>query len=544
MVVIRPPSLDGEGYEESSRGASRAGRSPNPARSVVPKHPRAGEPVGFTVTSDSSSVLPAAATTEVVHRWQHRQALKPGIMRSLLGVCLAGVLLLSACGDPEEPATAVPTTTLPPTTTTTTLPPTTTTTSAPSTTTTTTTTTTLPPTTTTTTTIPFPERLRPDLAAFNILVACLEENVAEMDAAALVSAIASELAVYNRTQSKIDIRFFELEAGFLRCLPELPAYASARVELGEAVEGVLDYADDVDVFVFQATENQLYEISVDLGTLVDSIVTVYDKDETQLARNDDQEASLDSRLVWRAPSSSDYYVAVEGYDAGTYQVTVELSDVVDDHSDRIDSEVSRVGVGEAAGGVLDYPDDADFFVFAAIEGMLYQIDVTDTLISPVVQVYDTDENFLAWGDWGEPLVSLKAPTSGDYYVGVSGTGTGSYTLTVGTAVDDYPDQFEDAARVELEEPLEGVLEYADDIDMFMFQATEKQLYEIRVDLGTLSDSIVAVHDADEVQLGWNDDEDGSLASHLIWEAPTTDAYYIAVSGYGAGSYTLTVQPTD
>ena len=467
----------------------------------------------------------------------------------LMGACLFGVLLVSACGTPEPtPTTTAPSTTFSPTTTGTTLPPTTTTTLPP------TPTTTLPPTTTTTnTTVPFLERLRPDIAALNILVACLEEYVAEMDVAALLSAIASELAVYNRAQLNSDIRFFELDAGFLRCLPELPVYASARVELEEALDGVLDYADDVDVFVFQATENGLYEISVDLGTLSDSLVTVYDKDEIELARNDDREGSLASHLLWRAPATGgDFYVVVEGYGAGSYTLTVVLSDIVDDHPDEVGSEVSRVGAGEALDGVLDYADDVDVFVFETVAGELYEIGVDlGTLSDSIVRVYDSDGVELGWNDDHEGSLAShllwRAPaTGGEFYVVVDGYGAGSYTVTVELSdiVDDHPDKVEGAVRLEMRDPVDAELEYPDDVDVFVLETIAGELYEIGVDLGTLSDSIVRVYDSDGVELGWNDDHGDSLASHLVWEAPTTAAYYVEVSGYGAGSYTLTVQPTD
>jgi len=92
--------------------------------------------------------------------------------------------------------------------------------------------------------------------------------------------------------------------------------------------------------------------------------------------------------------------------------------------------------------------------------------------------------------------------------------------------------------------VDGVLEYASDVDVFVFESAAGELYEIGVELGTLSDSIVAVYDHNGTELGWNDDQEGSLASYLVWEAPITGASYVEVSGYGSGSYTLTVQPTN
>ena len=163
-------------------------------------------------------------------------------------------------------------------------------------------------------------------------------------------------------------------------------------------------------------------------------------------------------------------------------------------------------------------------------------------------VYDEDGVHLGWNDdrGDESYASLivwRAPESGDFFVEVSGYGEGSYTVAVAVSdiVDDHPDLAEDAAAVEVGEPVDGVLEYADDVDVFVLAALEGELYEIDVLLGTLNDSIVIIYDADGFELAWNDDYEGSLASRVEWQAPLTGYFFVEVSGYGEGSYTLAVE---
>jgi len=285
--------------------------------------------------------------------------------------------------------------------------------------------------------------------------ACLREVVDEMDVAALVSVIASESgASDDAAQAENAAQLLELMAGLLRCLPDLfdagvdepDDYAdgvegAARVVLDNPVEGVLDYEGDVDYFVFEAVEGQLYEIDVDRGTLPDSVVAVADADGLLLDLNDDRgDGSLGSRLVWRAPESVEFYFEVSGYGEGSYILTVGVSNIVDDYADGVE-EAARVVLGEAVEGGLDYPGDVDYFVFEAVEG---------------------------------------------------------------------------------------------------------ELYELEVDLGTLSDSVVAVFDAYGWELDQNDDrEDGSLASRLLWRAPATGDFYVEVWGFGGeGSYVLTVAVSE
>ena len=109
------------------------------------------------------------------------------------------------------------------------------------------------------------------------------------------------------------------------------------------------------------------------------------------------------------------------------------------------------------------------------------------------------------------------------------------------AVDDHANAVDDATAVTLWEAVKGSLDYEGDIDLFMFQAEKGQSYRIDVALGNLSDSDVALLDANEELLAYNDDHGDSLASRIDWVAPSSGEYYVAVSGWGGtGSYTLTV----
>ena len=333
------------------------------------------------------------------------------------------------------------------------------------------------------------------------------------------------------------------------------AYAiseATSVTVGDAVPGILDYPGDIDLFAFDAREGESYQIDVALGTLGDSVVAVYDADETNLAGNDDYGGSLASRIFWEAPTAGRYYaeVASLGDGTGSYTLTVAVSDIVDDHAYAI-SDATSVTVGEAVPGVVDYPGDIDLFAFDAVQGKLYQIDVSlGTLGDSAVALYDADGSELAVNDdYGGSLASRvfwTARSSGRYYAEVAsfGDGTGSYTLTVAVSdiVDGHADTVAEATSVTAGGAVLGVVDYPGDIDLFAFDAVQGELYQIDVALGTLGDSVVAVYDADETELASNDDYHGSPASRVFWEARSSGRYYVAVASFGdgTGSYTLTI----
>ena len=220
-------------------------------------------------------------------------------------------------------------------------------------------------------------------------------------------------------------------------LLNIPLEDATPVPVDAKAQSEVDEPGDSDLFVFEATEGELYQIDVALGTLADSVVTLYDADGRELAANDDYEDSLASRVFWVAPSTGNYYVKVSSWGAytGSYTLTVVVSDVVDDHADDIDDATS-VLVGEPVLGVVDYPGDIDFFVFEAIEGELYQIDVAlGTLPDSVVTLYHVDGSELAanddYQDSPASRILWTAPSTGSYYIKVSSwypEGTGTYTL--------------------------------------------------------------------------------------------------------------------
>ena len=110
--------------------------------------------------------------------------------------------------------------------------------------------------------------------------------------------------------------------------------------------------------------------------------------------------------------------------------------------------------------------------------------------------------------------------------------------------DDHGNDIDDATAIRVGADVRGAVDYDGDIDFFRFQAEQGQSYQIDVALGTLDDSIVELYDGDGSFLDTNDDYGDTLASRLYWNAPSSGERYVAVEGYGIGTYTLTVSLSD
>ena len=174
-------------------------------------------------------------------------------------------------------------------------------------------------------------------------------------------------------------------------------------------------------------------------------------------------------------------------------------DFDDDHGDEA-GLATKIAVGEAVVGDLDYMFDFDYFKFHAEEGSMYRMVVThDTLRSTSIGLYAPD------GVTGEnqrwifrdsttlgPTILWIAPSSDEYYFVVQNFGgkTGTYTLTVttadSTAPDDHGDTIATATGISLGEVVHGTVDDYFDFDYFQFQAWRGKSYRI-VFTGVITD---------------------------------------------------------
>ena len=116
------------------------------------------------------------------------------------------------------------------------------------------------------------------------------------------------------------------------------------ISSGSTVASALDYEGDIDFFQFEAVAGHGYQIDVTPRSLEDPIVTLYDVSHSLLTANDDYGDSLASRVNFIPSRTGQYYVAVEGYSAGSYELKVSLPS---------QSEVRTDGVIDALGVAID-----------------------------------------------------------------------------------------------------------------------------------------------------------------------------------------------
>ena len=162
---------------------------------------------------------------------------------------------------------------------------------------------------------------------------CLRDWARDIDSAALMADADDPAAV-------------EAGLGMLACVPDLFSAGFAQefenqgdeptstgpddhadwaedatvVAVDEPIGGEIEDLWDIDFFAFQGESGVTYQIDVEPVTMSDPYLTLYD-DFGELDYSDDYDG-LAPRIYWEAPSSGTYFVAVEGFDLGTYVLTI------------------------------------------------------------------------------------------------------------------------------------------------------------------------------------------------------------------------------
>ena len=94
-------------------------------------------------------------------------------------------------------------------------------------------------------------------------------------------------------------------------LVEPGAGAARPLAPGAAITGTLSKRGEIDEYSFPAKAGQMFRfeaISAEIGTRLDPVLRVVDKDDKQVAINDDFGNTLDSRLDFKAPADGTYRV--------------------------------------------------------------------------------------------------------------------------------------------------------------------------------------------------------------------------------------------
>ncbi|MBS3783115.1 MAG: hypothetical protein KGY78_01590, partial [Anaerolineae bacterium] len=106
---------------------------------------------------------------------------------------------------------------------------------------------------------------------------------------------------------------------------EAMAQATLPIQVPILLELTFHSVDDVDYFRFYTKEGRWYQATTSDLNLVDTLVEIYDEDQTRIERDDDGAGGLASQASWEADYDGYYYIVVQNSvdSIGSYNLTLD-----------------------------------------------------------------------------------------------------------------------------------------------------------------------------------------------------------------------------
>ena len=354
---------------------------------------------------------------------------------------------------------------------------------------------------------------------------------------------------------------------------------TGTLAVGGSATGEIELGGDRDWFAvtLEAGKAYLFDLEgsrTDAGNLSDPYLRgLYDAagDLIRGTKNNNGGTGANSRVVFAATEDATYYVSAGAHQSRTGTYTLSVTDVTDEitASDDFTAGTDTAGtvtVGGSATGEIEFGGDRDWFAVTLEAGKTYRFDLegsgTDagSLSNPYLRgIHDADGDLIAGttnnngGARYNSRVGFTATEDATYYVsaGAHQSRTGTYTLSVTEATDDFTAGTDTAGAVTVDGSATGEIELGSDRDWFAVTLEAGKTYRFDLegsgtDAGTLFDPYLrGIHDAEgDLIAGTTNNNDGTGKNSRVTFTATEDAtYYVSAGAYSyrEGTYTLSVE---
>ena len=352
--------------------------------------------------------------------------------------------------------------------------------------------------------------------------------------------------------------------------PAGDASTEARFAAGQAVDGEVGAAGDVDWYRMQVEQGQRYSFTLEgvadaEGNALDPMLAIYDAQGNQVAFNDDANG-LNSALSYVPSASGEIFVEARAFSdqaTGAYRLNATAAPMPADDAGNDASTRARISAGRTVNGNLEYEGDLDWYRLSVRQGQRYTIDLAGVeggVTDPLLRVLDADGNELAYSDDTENSLNSQAQytprENGEVFVearAYSDAYTGAYTLNVSAErmpTDSISANRGTRGRIAIGGALDGSLDFPTDTDWYRVRLTEGQSYHFTLTGGgdsALSDPMINLYDRGGPVVATDDDGGEGLNSYLEFTAPATGDYFIEARGFGedmTGGYHLAALAGD
>ena len=337
---------------------------------------------------------------------------------------------------------------------------------------------------------------------------------------------------------------------------------------------VIESATDVDVFSFTTNRSGPIEVSVskEVGSNLDTIVSILDASGNVFEFNDDSNGTTNSTVVFQANNNTLYYIRVSGYGGTTGRFDISVTDLITTAVAETDgtgtdlthaTDLTFVANSASFQGNISSAGDQDFFSITASSSGVLTISLAagaSSGLDTYLYLYNSDKVLILEDDDSgsglNSLISINVLTGQTYYLQASGFGssTGAYTISASiSAADDHANQAgESATRMVVSNNAvsntAGTINPSTDNDVFLFKATADGSITINVtptNNSTLNSYLFVYDSTGNILLDYNDGNSSTDSASIInLQVVRDEVYYFMVSGASGttGAYNISVTP--
>ena len=327
------------------------------------------------------------------------------------------------------------------------------------------------------------------------------------------------------------------------------------ISFGNAHQGSISPADDLDYFSFPAVRGAKYTLESSLVSGGGVKLSVIDTNGDVLETNE----GVGSKLEWLAPGNGTYLAVVSGSPQvpeviGAYSLVLSSDTTLRDrHGDRAET-ASALSFGYPQPGAISPKADRDYFSFLAERGVNYAVALDlITADGAVISIVDAAGEELSSTNGLGTGLGWTADSTGVFFVVISHSpqatqGIGSYALTLAannSLEDRHSGTASSGTPLSFGTVYQGAISPKPDLDYFSFPAQRGVEYTLDLTYGSAT--------AVSLEISKSGSGSETLArnfgqTHIVrWTAPDSATYYVKVSASPLaaepiGTYSLKVTP--
>ena len=339
------------------------------------------------------------------------------------------------------------------------------------------------------------------------------------------------------------------------------------------IAGDISTALEADYYKYTAaaTGGVNFEMTAINNSGVDSILTIYNSNFIEIARNDDSNGTRNSFVSLNVNANAIYYLKATAFGSGTgaYQVsatfiaptTVTNGAPGDSFANAITLTSNSTGTVASYDGEINPASNADYYKYiATTTGVINfaMAAINNSGVDSILTIYDSNFLQIARNDDSNgtlnSFISLNVTANTIYYLKATayGSGTGAYRVSASSnsVFNSIPPgaTFGTAINLTAGDPIEGVISTGLEADYYKYIATATGSVNFAMTAISNSgvDTFLTIYNSNFIEIARNDDSNGTRNSFVSVNVNANAIYFIKATAYGSGTgaYRISANNSD